>query len=336
VPTRDVRIGIIGAGAVAQVCHIPAYRRLASVRLAAVCDSDLGKARRVAKRFGIPVAVEDAGELVSRDDVDAVDICTPNHLHAPIALAALRAGKHVLCEKPFTTSLKEAESVVRAGDEAERVVMCAFNNRFRHDSQVLRRFIDKGELGKVDFVRVGWMKRRMDRRQRSWVDRKPLAGGGVLMDIGQQILDLALWLLGGPKVETVTASIAATGRRDVEDSVAAFLRLSGGTTVTAVASWSFLTEQDVNFVEVFGTDGSAFLSPLRILKEMHGERTNVTPSLEAPRSLYRQSYEIEMDHFVRCVRDGLVPMSPGRDGAYVMRIVGAIYQSASSGREVRL
>lgn len=335
---RPVRVGIVGVGAAAQLSHIPAYARLSSARLVAVCDSDIGKARRVARHFAIPLAVEDYRELIALDDIDAVDICTPNHLHAPVAIAALGAGKHVLCEKPFSTSVGEAEAIVRAGEEAQRLVMCAFNNRFRHDSQVLRRFIEKGELGEVRYARIGWMKRRPDRRQRSWMDRREFAGGGVLMDIGQQILDLALWLLGQPAVEAASAwtTSAASSRSDVEDSIAAFLRLAGGRSLTLVASWSFLTEHDVNFVEIYGTEGTAYLSPLRIIKEMHGQTTNVTPTLESTRNLYRQSYEIEIEHFVRCVRDGFPTIAPGREGAAVMRVVSAIYESAAGGREVRL
>jgi predicted dehydrogenase len=333
-----VRVGIVGAGTAAQLSHIPAYARLTSARLVAVCDSDVEKARRVARHFAIPLAVHDYKELVGLADVDAVDICTPNHLHAAVAAAALKAGKHVLCEKPFTRSAAEAQAVVDAGKEAGRVVMCAFNNRFRHDSQVLRRFIEKGELGELLYARVGWIKRRQERRQRSWIDRREFSGGGVLMDMGQQMLDLALWLMGQPAVESVNAWMSSAGSRkaEVEDSVAAFLRLSGGRSLTVVASWSFLTEQDVNFVEVFGTEGTAYLSPLRIIKEMHGQRTNVTPNMESTRNLYRQSYEIEIEHFVRCVRDGLAPLSPGEEGAAVMRVVAAIYESATSGREVRL
>ena len=334
---RPVKVGIVGAGAAAQLSHIPAYARLSNARLVAVCDSDIGKARRVARHFAIPLALEDYHELLALEDLEAVDICTPNHLHAPIAIAALEAGKHVLCEKPFSTSVAEAEAIVRAGEAAKRTVMCAFNNRFRHDSQVLRRFIEKGELGEVQYARVGWIKRRAGRRQRTWMDRRDTAGGGVLMDIGQQILDLALWLLGQPAVESVSAWMSSgLVRSDVEDSTVAFLRIEGGRSLTLVASWSFLTEHDVNFVEIYGSEGTAYLSPLRLIKEMHGQRTNVTPSLESPRNLYRQSYELEIEHFVRCVRDGLPTLAPGREGAAVMRVVSAIYESASRGSEVRL
>jgi predicted dehydrogenase len=335
VGSRPVRVGIVGAGAAAQLSHIPAYGRLSNARLVAVCDSDGGKARRVARHFAVPMAIEDYRELLNLEDIDAVDICAPNYLHAPVAIAALEAGKHVLCEKPFSTCVAEAEAIVRAAEEAQRIVMCAFNNRFRQDAQVLRRFVEKGELGQVQYARVGWMRRRSERRRRSWMEKPELAGGGVLMDIGQQILDLALWLLGRPAVESASAW-SSSGASNVEDSVVAFLRLAGERSLTLVASWSFLTEQDLNFVEIYGTHGTAYLSPLRLIKEMHGQRTNVTPALENVRDLYRRSYELEIEHFVRCIRDGIPPAVPGSEGADVMRVVSAIYRSAADGTEVRL
>lgn len=334
---KKIRVAVIGAGAVAQINHIPAYARLENVELAAVCDIDEEKAKRVAARYGIPVATADHEELFARDDIDAVDVCVPNHLHSTMSVGAINAGKHVLCEKPFGRTPAEAGKMVAAAEKKGVVLMAAFNNRFRNDAQLLKTFVEKQEIGKVFYAKCGWLIKHTSWDEESWKAQKRFAGGGVLIDLGVQMLDLALWIMGMPDVVSVSASHAQRpGVDEVESSAAAFIRLGTGATLTLEVGWSLLMEKDFAYVNLFGEHGAALLNPFRLHKEMHGSLVNVTPATESIRNVYRQSYDAEISHFVECVRTGRKPASPGADAMTVLKVLEAIYKSAETGREVKL
>lgn len=334
---KKIRVGVIGAGAGAQINHIPTYSRIEGVEVAAVCDIDVEKARRVAQRFNIPLATADHDQVFADKDIDAIDICVPNHLHSSMTVGALNAGKHVICERPFSRNPAEAAKMVAAAEKNKCVLMAAFNNRYRNDAQVLKTFMAKGEVGKIFYVKSGWLLKHTDWDDKSWKSQKRLAGGGVLIDLGVQMLDLALWILGMPAVETVTAStFTRPGHDEVESNAAAHLRLAGGCTLTLEVGWSLLMEKDFAYLNLFGEHGAALLNPLRLHREMHGSLVNVTPSLESSRNIYRQSYENELSHFVECVRTGKKPLSPGSEAVEVLKVLEAIYKSAQTGREVKL
>lgn len=334
VAQKPLQIGLIGLGSVAQVAHIPAWTRLKSeAQLAVACDEDKARLHAVTRRFGIPQAVTDFEDVLRDDSIDAVDICAPNHLHAPMAIAALRSGKDVLCERPLARNSREAESMVKAAEKAGRILMCAMNNRFRSDAQILRTFIRKREIGDLFYIKTGWLRRGTTF---GWKAERAISGGGAVLDLGVQMLDLALWMAGDREVATVSAQVHRRHPDAVEDAAVAFLKLKDGSVVMLEVSWSLNIERDIAYLHAFGTRGAGVLSPLRMLKEMHGSLVNVTPAIEAPRNGYKQSYDREIEHFVACIRRGETQVSPGEDGLAIMRIADAIYASAKSGREVAL
>jgi predicted dehydrogenase len=333
---KTVRIGIIGVGGAAQVNHIPAYRKLKDVEIVALCETDAARARAVSQRFGIPHVFSDFEDLLRADalDLDAVDICTPTHLHGAMALAALGYGKHVLIERPFAHKTSEAEAVVQAASKNACTVMVAFNHRFRPDAQVLRQFVQKGELGNIYYGKAGWLRGR-----ESWqggASTDGVSGRGVLMDLGVQMLDLALWLTAGSVVTVSSSTHRREKARAAEDAAVAFLRLDTGATITLDVSWSLLQDKDFAFLNLFGTKGAALFNPLRMHKVMHGNLVNVTPTLESERSLYKRSYELEIEHFVDCVRRGVEPLTSAEQALGLMRVLDAIYRSAEQGKELRL
>src|SRR5205814_7332725 len=128
----------------------------------ALCDRDPEKAHRVAQKFGIPTAVARIEDLFEMESLDAIDICTPNFLHAPMAVAALEAGKHVLCERPLARSGEEAAAMVKAAKKSDCMLMCAVQHRFRPDAQLLRTFVQKGDLGQIFFAKAGWLRQRTE------------------------------------------------------------------------------------------------------------------------------------------------------------------------------
>ena len=333
---KTLRIGLVGVGAAAQVSHIPVLKRIEDVELVALCDRDGEKAARVAAKFQVPISTSRLDDLLANEDIDAIDICTPNFLHAPMASAALEAGKHVLCERPLARSADEARVMVKAARKADRILMCSVAHRFRPDAQLLRRFVDKGDLGQIFYAKAGWLRLRTQWDSDEWRAQKRESGGGVVLDLGFQMLDLALWVLGNPKVESATASVHRQKKGEVEDSATAFLRLEGGATLSLEVTWGLLMEKDFHYLNLFGSGGAALLNPFRVHKGMHGTLVNVTPALDTARNQYKQSIEAQIDHFADALRKGHKPMGEAEEILPVMELMDAIYRSADQGKEVKL
>jgi predicted dehydrogenase len=336
VARKVLKIGLVGVGAAAQVSHIPVLKRMEDLELVALCDRDPEKASRVAQKFQIPRSSGRLDDLLANDEIDAIDICTPNFLHAPMATAALEAGKHVLCERPLARSGEEAQAMVKAARKADRTLMCAVQHRFRSDAQLLRTFVQKGDLGEIFFAKAGWLRQRTEWDSDEWRRQKRESGGGVVLDLGFQMLDLSLWVLGNPKVESVTASVHRSRKGEVEDSATAFLRLEDGATLTLELTWGLLMEKDFAYVNLFGSGGAALLNPFRVHKGMHGALVNVTPTQDTSRNQYKHSIESQLTHFADALRKGSKPMGHAEEILPVMELMDAIYRSAELGREVKL
>jgi len=336
VARKTIRVGVAGVGAAAQINHIPALKKTEGLEIAALCDRDPEKTSRVAQKFQVPHVYRRFEEMLEDDEIDAVDVCTPNFLHAPMAIAALEAGKHVLCERPMARSAEEAAAMAKAAKKADRVLMCVLQHRYRPDAQLLRTFVGKGELGPIFFAKAGWLRRRAEWRSDEWRSQKKESGGGVVLDLGFQMLDLSLWTLGNPKVISVTAGVHRPRKGGVEDNATAFFRLESGATLTLELTWGLLMEKDFLYLNLFGSDGAALLNPLRIHRGMHGTLVNVTPTLEQARYQYRHSIEAQFGHFSDVVRRGVKPTGTADEMVTVMELLDAIYTSAEQGEEVRL
>lgn len=331
---RDLAIGVIGAGGAAQVVHLPILKRLPDVKLAALVDADRAKAKTIAERFGVPFVGESVADLERAERVDAVVVCTPNDAHEHGVVAALELGKHVLCERPIAPTSAAAARMIAAAKRAERQLMVAMNQRFRYDVRAIKQFVASGELGEIFFVRSAWLNRRHRRPVRGWRRDPRRAGGGALMDLGVQAIDLALWLLDFPHVTRVTAHFHGSG--DVEDSAVALMALEGGATASVEATWELREERDRHAVYAVGTAGSAGITPFRVLKEMETGLTDVTPPLDTSLgNPYTVSYRQEWAEFLRFVR-GEKPREVEEEQVDLMRVVEACYRSAEEGREVVL
>lgn len=330
----EVRVGVLGLGAIAQVVHLPILSQMKGVNLIAVCDADRGKARAIAARFGIPRVHETDEQVFRSDDLDAIVICTPSHLHEPQARAALEAGKHVLVEKPLALDAEAARRVVDAADASGRTVMVAMNNRYRPDAAALKPFVTGGELGDVFLVRGAWLNRKVRVLRPTWRHRRATAGGGALMDLGVQTLDLALWLLEFPPAASISCHTHAGEGMEVEDTAAMVLRLRNGGAISLTVGWSLVAERDRHYLRVLGTRGSGAMAPLAVYKEVETGLLDVTPKIAPGReNLYMASYRQELEHFVEVVRSGERVRSP-EEQVEIMRLVALGYESAARQREV--
>jgi predicted dehydrogenase len=327
----------MGVGAIAQVVHLPVLNDLDEVELTAVCDVDNVRANALAARFGIPHIFRKDQDVFRSDLIDAIIICTPSYLHEEQAIAALEAGKHVLVEKPLALTPESVERVIAAAERTGRTLMVAMNNRYRPDTTALRPFAQNGELGDVFLTRGAWLNRKMRVVRPTWRHRRATAGGGAMMDLGVQTLDLCLWMLGFPEAASVMTQMHYPDGMEVEDTAGIIVRMKNGAGISLTVSWSLVAERDRHYLRMLGTRGSGAISPLAVFKEIEtGQMIDVTPNVSLGReNLYTASYRQELTHFIR-VATGESDEPLPREQVQVMRIVEAAYRSFTEKREVEL
>jgi predicted dehydrogenase len=346
--TSQVNIALIGAGAVAAT-HLHGYREHPAARVTALAEPAEERGRQLAARFGVPECVPDYRMLLDREDIHVFSVALPNHLHAPVTLAALRAGKHVFLEKPMATNAADAAALAAEAQARKRVLMVGQNNRFAAEVQAARRLVVSGVLGEVYHARTAWTRRAGIPRIGSWFTQKQYAGGGCAYDIGVHALDRCLWLMGEFDATTVSARTAAEfgprGRGagdwgkgeidpqapfDVEDFALAFIRLRSGRTVLLESSWAaHQPDPDFNGTQLFGTEAGLLLPPLRLFRP--GPRGHVTELVDpglVPVTPTR------LAHFVDVVLGRDEPFVRLDESVAVQKILDALYRSAALGCEV--
>ena len=333
--TEPLRIGMVGAGAIAQLAHLPVLSSMRGATLVAIGDNDRPKARALADRFGIPDVYTDIGDLLEADGLQAIVIATPNHLHEPHVLSAIAAGVDVLVERPLSLTAKGVERIVNAAARAGRKILVANNYRFRSDVQALAGFLRGGELGKLTGIRAGAYHHK--RTEQGWRGRRVESGGGAFFDYGLPLLDLALWLSDFPAPERVVAHMErGTGKNAVEEAMLVQLNCASNVVFNFDVSGAYVGEEERWWFETLSARGSTRLAPLRVVKELHGRPTDVSPKGAAAReNAFIQSYRAELAHFVSVIAGESEYEAPS-DQVALHRIVEAIYKSADEGREIKL
>ena len=334
-----VKVGIVGTGIGRY--HADAFKKCADVEIKAFCDIDLDRAKRCVEEFGASYACADYNEMMGDGEIDAVTVATPNALHAPVAIAAFEAGKHVMCEKPIATNAEEGKAMVEAAKKSGKIFMMGFNNRFRGDTQLLKKCVESGELGDIYYAKTGWLRRKGAPNVGGWFTTKALSGGGPLIDLGVHVLDLTLWLMGNPKPVYAMGSSYAVfgpdmakeqgGTYDVEDLATGMVKLENGATVFVEASWQSHVEREGIYTQLIGTKGGAELNPLRIYTDVNGNHADI--QLQHPNV---SGHEMEIVHFVECIRENKTPIATGEHGLHIQLILDAIYESARTGKGVEI
>ena len=336
--SEPIRVGVIGAGAIAQVGHLPTLARMEGVEVVAICDNDLPKARSLASRFDIAEVYDDIEYLLERVTVDAVAVCTPNHLHEVHVKAALSAGVHVLCERPLALSVAGVEGLIAAQQQADRALLVGLHHRFRSDVQAVKQFLDGGELGSLHAVRGGWYTFKPARQALGWRRQVAQSGGGAMLDLGFGLIDLSMWLLNWPRPLRVLASFGPTDRDpdSVEDSGCVVIACEGGVSIVVDVSWHFVGEAERYWFEIMGSEGSGRIGPLAVFKEMHGSPLNVTPTgVSERKNTFNAAYTAQWAHFGAMLR-GQVDQADLSEQLMLHRVLEAVYESARSGQVVEM
>lgn len=334
--TAPLRVGVIGAGAIAQVAHLPVLARLKEVQLVGICDNDLAKAQAVAGRFQVEAVYDDIEDLLADARPAAVAVCTPNHLHEIHVHTAASAGVHVLCERPLALSAAGVEHIIAAQRRTDRAVMVGLNHRYRTDVQAVRSFLKTGELGPVQAIRCGWYMFRPTGQVAGWRQQRARSGGGAVLDLGLSLVDLALWVSGCPVPRRVDAVLARDEGAEVEDAGCALITCEGGVSIFMDVSRRYVGDQERFWFDATGARGSASIHPLRIFKEVHGIPTNVAPTGASGREdAFTASYRAEWAHFLAIAR-GQIARPDLADQLILHRTLEAIYRSAEQGQDVSL
>ncbi len=348
---EKLRCAVIGAGGIG-VEHLNSLLHCPRAATVAIAEINPQRLREAAEKFHVPRTYTSYKELLEQPDIDAVTIALPNYLHAPVAIEALNARKHVLIEKPMATNAKEAAKIVAAAQKARRTVMVAKNLRFDKHAQSARAAVQRGDLGEVYHARAFWHRQSGIPRIGSWFTQKRFSGGGVLRDSGGLLLDTLFYLLNDCDVSSVSATTHARfgprGRGetnwgksdidpkrpfDVEDHGTALLRMKKGYTVTLDTSWAGFHPDDEREcgIDLLGTDAGMSLFPAKLFKQgLHGlEVTHLQP--------YKNGVsEDRVQHFVNAVVENRKPVVPIEESLKVQQVLDALYESAETGKEVRL
>lgn len=346
------RVAIIGAGTVARDNQIPAFLKCGEAQLAAVFDRHIERAQALCDQYGIGKAYSVLDELLSDPEIDCVSICTGNVSHKELVIAAAKAGKNILCEKPMAISVEEAEEMKAAVEENGVTFMMAFVNRFRQESILLSELQQAGKFGEIYHANCGWIRRRGT--PSGWFTDRAKSGGGAVLDIGVHVIDLTWYLMGRPRPVSVsgvthrrigayeTRSVkgwAAAGARngvfDNEEAASALIRFENGASMSVNISWAINGKEEKMFSRLYGTKGGASFRPLEIYGEENGFLTDTVPVL-VPEDNWQPAFERETAHFAHCVLSGEKPMPSLEDGLTVQKMLNAIYDSASQGREIKL
>jgi predicted dehydrogenase len=349
-----VKIGVIGAGSISDV-HLTAYRNNNEAEIAAICDLNEHRAKEKAGKYGASKVYTDYRELLANKEIDAVSVCTWNNTHAEISIAALEAGKNVLVEKPLCKTVEEALNVEAAVRSSGKVLQVGFVRRYGNNTQILKRFIDSGDLGDIYYAKASCIRKLGN--PGGWFADKDRSGGGPLIDLGVHVIDLCWYLMGKPKVKSVSGNTyCRLGNRShiqnlsfykaadydaekntVEDLANAVIRFDNGASMMVDVSFTLHAKENEITAKIYGDKGGAEIEPsLQIIGEKHNTILNMTPQVDHLTFDFASGFQNEIDHFIDCVLGRKQTLSPVEDGVEIMKILCGIYESAEQGREIAL
>lgn len=356
--STSTRVGIIGAGAIAMYGHIPGIKKHPHGSVVAVCDTNQERANALAASNGISTVYTNWRDIIADPNIDAVTVALPNALHAEVTIAALKAGKHVLCEKPLAMTVAQGEEMVATAHKEGRVLAINMSNRPRAEVQYMRAKVAEGKIGKISYAQGRMIRRAGIPGFGSWFTRKELSGGGALLDIGVHMLDMVLYALGNPTVSAIRGEVQAVhgpqrrglggwgsdrvmdGTFDVDDLASLHLRLADGGLVTIEVTWAVYAQNEERiqligdqggfdfYPTLYGTD-----KPLRFYSDDNGSPIETIPTLP---HIADGAGTVVYKRYIDAIRGTGAVVASGDDGLAILRLLEATYKSAAEKREISL
>jgi predicted dehydrogenase len=348
--SKKLKVGFIGLGGIAHT-HVPGWNASPYTEVVAGSDINPDVFSQWKEKHGLTRFATDPGEIIHDPEIDIIDICTPNMYHAPQTIAALEAGKHVLCEKPLAPTPDAIRAMIAARDRSGKLLMTAQHFRFRGVSMAVKAEIDSGVLGTIYHARA-WMLRRSGLPVSPTFIYKQHSGGGPCIDIGVHILDTTLWLMGHPKPVAVSGvartalakkpgAFTSWGKRpipediDVEDFAAAFVRFDNGATLVLETSWLLhhVVQGEDARIWLYGEEGGCEWPQANFASTDYKNRQLLNHSLVLTQD-GMEPHALECFEFARAVAEGLPSPVPPEQSLFVQAILDGIYRSQESGAEV--
>lgn len=342
-----LKVALIGAGQIARVSHIPAYLGMDNVEIVGISDVNEEAAKNLSEEFKIPFFTSDHKQLLERCKPDAVSVCVPNKFHYPIVMDALNSGCNVMCEKPPAISAEEAAKMAEAARTKSLILTYDFHFRYGDNVSLMKKKIESNEFGKIYFSRVKWLRRAGVPGWGNFINRD-LQGGGPLIDIGAHMLDLALFLLNYPDISYVCASasnrIGTKARKGfmgewnpekytVEDGVFGMLFFKDGTSLQLESTFALnMKEKDVRAVELYGDKAGGSLFPMELYEGEQGHYANIS----YPPNDGKDLHTIALMNFVNSCFNKETVVVTAEQGAYVQKVIQALYQSAETNCPVEM
>lgn len=349
-----MKVAIIGCGNIANFAHIPAYLKNEEAEIKYFCDIIPERAKEAVEKYGCGIAITDYHEALADDEIEAVSVCTPNNVHSTITIDALRAGKHVLCEKPTARTLPEALEMQKVQHETGKVLNIGVCNRFNNSVNLIKKFIDSGELGRVFHVYVSFRSHRSIPGLGGAFTTKAIAGGGALIDWGVHFLDIVMYCCGDPKPLTVSGQAFCElgkdmenytykdmwagppkfdGTYDVDDSVTGIIRTEGPV-ITFNGAWAQNIGESEMYIDFMGDKGGirlAYGSDFKVYTAKNGALVEYKPEFNM-----NNHYEKEIDEFINCIKTGAKCAADIDTAIITAKILQAIYDSSDAHCEVKL
>ena len=342
-----VRVGIIGCGKIAQVRHIPEYLDNPNAKLTGLYDLNLQRAKNLAEKYGCKF-YESIEEMLADPEIDAVSVCVANHVHAEITIAALKAGKHVLCEKPMATKLKDCQMMVDTAEQMGKKLMIGQNQRFAKAHAEAKKLIERGDIGsvltfKTTFGHGGPETWSVDAGPQNWFFDKKRAAMGAMADLGVHKTDLIQYLLNDT-VEETTAKVTTLDKKDsngnligVDDNAFCIYKMKSGIIGTMTASWTYYGEED-NSTIIYGTEGmlKIYHDPKYCIELIRKDGGKVFYDIDQIQTNDNQTKSGIIDAFVESVENDTEPAVPGKSVLSAMKAIFGSLKSSELGRTVRV
>jgi len=357
--SKKLKVGLIGCGAIAEEKYVKALKSIPEVEMTAFCDIIPEKAEKLRTIFQVKKAktYTDYKELLKDDTIDVVHVCTPNRSHSPITVAALKAGKHVMCEKPMAKNYKEAKLMCDTAKKTGKLLTIGYQFRWTPAPLFLKEMCENGELGEIYFAKAHALRRRGVPTWGVFLKEEE-QGGGPLIDIGTHALDMTLWMMDNYKPKTVMGTVYKklsdkphcgnifgpwdTSEFTVEDSAFGFVIMENGATIILESSWALNTlDEGEAMCTLCGTKAGADMKGgLRIASDKNGKFVDITPNFDESALIYVPEGKIdtpeekEARNFYDAILYGAELRTKPEQALVVTQILEAIYESGKTGKPV--